>query len=100
LVLFTLLLAGCSHSFDCSHGIWHDDCEPGTPAYVQKQKADAETAAANDAADDAKCRAYNLVPDTPAYLKCRDQLADKRAQATFDDRAALAGRLQGRLPGN
>ena len=99
-LLFALLLAGCSHSLDCAAGRWHDDCEPGTKAYIEKQKADAETAAANDAADDAKCKAYNLVPDTPAYIKCRDQLADKRDQTTYDDRAALARRLQGHFPGN
>jgi hypothetical protein len=100
LFLFALFLAGCSHSVDCSMGYWHDDCAPGTRAYEQKQQDDAKANAANDASDDAKCKAYNFTPNTPAYQKCRDQIQDQRETAETSDRAAYVGRLLGRPPGN
>jgi hypothetical protein len=50
------------------------------------------------AQEDAKCQSYGLTPGTPEYEKCRTKLADLRAQQEYKDRAALAGRLQGRMP--
>jgi hypothetical protein len=77
LILTALLLSGCAtHS-------------PETEAQGQ---ADA---AAKDAA---KCQSYGLQPGNPEYEKCLTQLADKRAQAETNNRAALGGRLQGQPP--
>jgi hypothetical protein len=59
---------------------------------------EAQTPPGLAAQDDAKCQSYGLQPGTPEYDKCRAKLADQRTQAEFNDRAALAGRLQGRLP--
>jgi hypothetical protein len=98
LLCFALLLAGCSHSLDCSMGYWHDDCEPGSRAYEEKQKADAQAAAANEIADDAKCKSYGFTPGTPSYVKCRDQIEDQREQAANGERNDLAGRLLGHHP--
>jgi hypothetical protein len=98
LICFALLLAGCSHSLECSMGYWHDDCEPGSRAYEEKQKADAQAAAANEIVDDAKCKSYGFTPGTPAYVRCRDQITDQREQAANGERNDLAGRLLGRHP--
>ena len=77
LILAALLLAGCAtHS-------------PETEAQAQ---ADAV------AKDAAKCQSYGLQPGNPEYEKCLTQLADKRAQADTNNRAALGGRLQGQPP--
>lgn len=76
-ILAVLLLVGCAnHS------------PPG----------DAQAKADGAAADDAKCRSYGLQPGTREFEKCLTKLADQRAQADYDERAALSGRLQGRLP--
>jgi len=82
-------------------GIWHDDCEPGSRAYAQKQADDVKakaTDAANDAKDDAECRSYGFKLDTPSYAQCRKRLADKRSYEETSDRSAIAGRLLGRMP--
>lgn len=50
------------------------------------------------AQDDAKCQAHGYQPGTPEYERCRTRLADMHAQEEYNDRAALAGRLLGRLP--
>jgi hypothetical protein len=77
LILAPLLLAGCAtHS----------------PEVEAQAQADA---AAKDAA---KCQSYGLQPGNPEYEKCLTQLADKRAQAETNNRAALGGRLQGQPP--
>lgn len=67
-------------------------CAGHSPEAAAQAQADA---AANDAA---KCQSYGLQPGNPEYEKCLAQLADKRAQAETDNRAALAGRLQGQPP--
>lgn len=59
----------------------------------------AEQAQADPATVDAgKCQAAGYHPQTPEFEKCLAKLADMRAQAETNDRAALAGRLQGRPP--
>jgi hypothetical protein len=81
IIFAVLLLAGCAtHS-------------PEADAQAQAQ-AQAEGAAK----DAAKCQSYGLQPGNPEYEKCLAQLADKRAQAETNDRAALGNRLQGRPP--
>jgi len=81
-VLVAFLVAGCAtHS-------------PEADAQAQAQ-AQAEGASK----DAAKCQSYGLQPGTKEYEKCLTQLADKRAQAEANDRAALGNRLQGRPPG-
>jgi hypothetical protein len=100
-VMSFVLIACANHSLDCSMGIWHDDCEPGSRAYEQKKDADAKqmaTDAANAAKDDAECRSYGFKPDTPSYVQCRTRLADQRNYETNTERSAVAGRLLGRLP--
>jgi hypothetical protein len=74
LIVAAVLLAGCaSHS---------DEPDPKVAAV----------------SDDAKCRAAGLPPGTPEFEKCLTKLADQRAQAEADSKAALAGRLQSRPP--
>lgn len=81
MIFAVLVLAGCAtHS-------------PEADAQAQAQ-AQAEGAAK----DAAKCQSYGLQPGNPEYEKCLTQLADKRAQAETNDRAALGNRLQGRPP--
>jgi hypothetical protein len=62
-------------------------------------EAEAQAQADAGVADVAKCQAAGLQPNTPAFERCLTQLADQRAAADYADRAALAARLQGRLPG-
>ena len=61
--------------------------------------ATAESEAAKqaeiEANDDARCQARGYQPGTLKYDDCRAALDQQRAQA---DRAALAGRLQGKIP--
>ena len=77
LIAAALLLAGCAtHS----------------PELEKQAEADAV------AKDAAKCQSYGLQPGNPEYEKCLTQLADKRAQAETNNRAALGGRLQGQPP--
>ena len=102
LLLMAFAFVGCAnHALDCSLGIWHDDCAPGTRAYDQKQAEDAKAKAAdaaNDAKDDAECRSYGFKPDTPSYAQCRKRVADQRSYDQTSERSAIAGRLQGRVP--
>jgi hypothetical protein len=102
LLVMTFVLVACAnHSLDCSLGLWHDDCEPGTRAYEEKKQADAKQMAIdaeNAAKDDAECRSYGFKPDTPSYVQCRTRLADQRNYETSTERSAVAGRLLGRLP--
>jgi hypothetical protein len=65
---------------------------------AQSFTAPPPTNAEISAADDAKCQQQGYQPSTPDYEKCRSRLADQRAQAETNDRAALAGRLLGRPP--
>ncbi len=101
LMVMFILVACADHSLDCSLGLWHSDCEPGTRAYDQKKEADAKQMAVdveNAAKDDAECRSYGFKPDTPSYVQCRTRLADQRNYETSTERSAVAGRLLGRLP--
>lgn len=74
-VLLALLLAGC-----------------GSFSGGQQAQVDVP------AQDDAKCQAHGYQPGTPEYERCRTRLADMHAQDEYNDRAAQAGRLLGRLP--
>jgi hypothetical protein len=79
LLLLCFFLGGCAD---------HQE----TPA----QEAAAEAATA--AQDDAQCRSLGLQPNTPPYYQCLNKLADQRAAAENNERAAIAARLQGRSP--
>jgi hypothetical protein len=73
-----------------------------TGCATHSPEADAQTQAQAQAEgvakDAAKCQSYGLQPGNPEYEKCLTQLADKRAKAEVNDRAALGNRLQGRPP--
>jgi hypothetical protein len=101
-LLLSCILAGCAeHSLGCSIGLSQNNCDPGTAGYQQQQEDAAKAAAADKAAaaeDDAKCQSQGLQPNTPHYEQCRTKLADQRAAADDNDRAAIAARLQGRSP--
>jgi len=59
-----------------------------------------ESAAAKDPAaeDDATCQSRGYHPGTPDYEKCRKRLDDQHEQEEAQQRADLAGRLQGKPP--
>jgi len=80
-VLVALLVAGCATR------------SPEADAQAQAQ-ADAEASAK----DSVKCQSHGLRPGTPEFEKCLAQLADKRAQAEANERAALGNRLLGQPP--
>jgi hypothetical protein len=56
----------------------------------QQQMAQAQAVAANE---DAQCRSYGAEPGSPAYIQCRMNFDNQRAQM----RAALASQLIGRM---
>ncbi|HEX4197562.1 MAG TPA: hypothetical protein VHZ26_08970 [Caulobacteraceae bacterium] len=61
------LLSGCAnHPVDCTVGIHHSDCAPGTPGYDNPDKFAV--------ADDQECRSYGLTPGTSQYADCRVKL--------------------------
>jgi hypothetical protein len=78
LILLILLLGGCANSFP--------------NPFAQQPPVDVP------AQDDAKCKSFGFQPGTTEYEKCRNKLADMHLQQENNDRAALAGRLQGKLP--
>jgi len=85
--ILALTLAGCAgHPLDCSMGISHPDCEPGTAGYNNSPQA----VAAND---DAQCQSYGAAPGSPSYVQCRMNIDNQRAQM----RAAIASQLVGRM---
>ncbi len=61
LVLAGFLLASCASS-----------------EQVRERQATAQ--ATEMEADDAKCKEQGALPDTPAYVQCRDRLSQKRAE--------------------
>ena len=67
-------------------------CATKSPQPDAQAQADAATN------DSVKCQSYGLQPGTAEFERCLTQLADKRAQAETDSRAALGGRLQGQPP--
>jgi hypothetical protein len=91
-----LMLADCSevpgdpgwahHPGECSMGIVHADCLPGTAGYNNSP----EVRAAND---DAQCQSYGAAPGSQAYIQCRMNIDNQRAQM----RAAVAGALAGHM---
>ena len=85
--ILALTLAGCAgHPLDCSMGISHPDCEPGTAGYNNSPQA----VAAND---DAQCQSYGAAPGSPSYVQCRMNIDNQRAQM----RTAIASQLAGRM---
>ena len=71
LVLASVLIAGCAgHSANCTMGVGHSDCPPGTEGYKQmlQQQQDEKAIAA---IDDVRCRSEGAEPGSEAYVKCR-----------------------------
>jgi hypothetical protein len=69
LVLASVLISGCAgHSVDCTMGVGHDGCAPGTKEYdeMEQKQQDAKTTAE---IDDARCQAYGA-RGTPGYVEC------------------------------
>jgi hypothetical protein len=103
-LLLCSILAGCvNQSLGCSIGLSQDGCDPGTVGYQQQQEEAAKAAAADNAAaaqEEAQCQSQGLQPNTPPYEQCVNKLADQRAAADDNERAAIAARLQGRSPMN
>lgn len=64
-------LAGCAnHPLDCSLGISHHDCLPGTAGY--------ERVAARERASDNQCLSYGLRFGTAEYAQCRQNIDAQR----------------------
>jgi hypothetical protein len=82
------VLSGCAnHPLDCSLGISHPDCLPGTRGY--------ETVANQQYASDAQCRSYGLRYGTPEYAQCRLNVDNQQAQReTVATGVLLANRPQ------
>jgi hypothetical protein len=75
LILAGALTAGCtSQSIDCSRGVGHNGCIPGTIEYdeMARVQRDAKTTAE---IDDARCQAFGR-RGTPGYLDCRRRAAE------------------------
>ena len=95
--LGTAALGGCTHTVDCSGGVYRSDCLPGTTMPAAASPATASPAAANPGAaapatanpgtswygdpsqfvdvDDRQCRSYGLKFGTHDYADCRIQLS-------------------------
>ena len=66
----------------------------GCAQYNQYQQEQAQAEAANVAAnDDGQCRSYGAAPGSQAYIQCRMNIDNQRAQT----RAALGAALMGRM---
>ena len=66
----------------------------GCAEYQQRQQEEAQAQAAAIAAnDDAQCRSYGAAPGSQAYIQCRMNFDNQRAQM----RTALASQLIGRM---
>jgi outer membrane biogenesis lipoprotein LolB len=52
----------------------------------QRQQAQAQSAAIA-ANEDAQCRSYGAQPGSPAYIQCRMNFSNQRAQVDANDRA-------------
>jgi hypothetical protein len=86
LLLLTILVAGCaSQSVDCTLGVGHNGCAPGTKEYEQmvQQQQDEKSSAE---IDDAACRSYGAQPGSAAYAACRRKRTADRQM--FDPPAA------------
>jgi hypothetical protein len=62
----------------------------GCADYEARQQAQAQAQQAND---DAQCQSYGAAPGSPAYIQCRMNLDNQRAQM----RAAVASALVGNM---
>ena len=58
-------------------------------------ESEAQRKAEIEAREDARCKAYGYQPGTLKYDDCMAKLEEDREQT---ERAAIAGRLQGKLP--
>jgi hypothetical protein len=70
-------------------GIYHDDCLPDTLAFKQARVEN----------DDATCRLYGFVVDTPDYAQCRQAIVNQRlptVEATPGPRLVPAGGIVNR----
>lgn len=95
--LLAFNLAGCSatpgdpgfanHPLDCSIGVRHSDCQPGTAGY--------NSGVALNNSDDSTCRSYGLQFGTPAYAQCRQNI---EAQRSANARAAALIASQANRP--
>jgi hypothetical protein len=54
---------------------------------ARKQAAAQAQAAAIDTDEDGVCRSYGAVPGTTAYIQCRMNISNQRAQVAANDRA-------------
>jgi len=80
LLVAGLLMGGCaSQSEHCGELIARAGCPPGTPGHEaeKQQQLDARTLAT---IDDARCQSYAGLPGSPAYARCRADIAAKRAE--------------------
>ncbi len=75
-------------------------CLGGCADQQQSAAQEAAAEAATAAQDAAECQSQGFQPNTPHYYQCLNKLADQRAAADENDRAAMAARLQGRSPMN
>jgi hypothetical protein len=82
-VFVALALSGCAnHPLDCSLGISHNDCLPGTAGY--------QAIANRQNSADAVCQSYGLRFGTAEYAQCRQNID---AQQNARERAVLGAAL-------
>ena len=77
LLLIGLFISGCAgNSVDCTLGVGHSGCAPGTKGYeeMEQKKQDAKATAE---IDDARCQAYGA-RGTPGYFDCRRRATEDR----------------------
>ena len=71
-LLGAVFLSGCAnHPLDCSLGISHHDCLPGTAGY-------RATVARQNSADE-ECRSYGTQFGTAEYAQCRQNLSARQS---------------------
>lgn len=78
LILTSIFISGCaSQSVDCTMGVGHNGCTPGTKEYEQKiqQQQDEK---ASDNIDDTVCRSFGAEPGSTAYAECRRKRTEDR----------------------
>jgi len=93
LVLTSILISGCAgHSVDCTMGVGHNGCTPGTKEYeeMMQRQQNAQDAKTVDTIDDTLCRSYGAEPGSTAYAECRRKRSGDR-QLFEPPRASQAG---------
>jgi hypothetical protein len=71
-------------------GVALSSCAEIQARQQQQAMAQAQAIAAND---DGQCQSYGAAPGSPAYIQCRMNIDNQRAQM----RTALASQLMGRM---